>query len=87
MALGPVAAIVVTILAGDAFLSGRACAHIGFGASQTIKIEGDFVYVAVRVNWDHVEALILPRDGEAVEAGARVLQALARAALRERSQE
>jgi hypothetical protein len=66
---------VVTILAADAFFPGSACAHIGFGASQTIRIEGDSVYVAVRINWDHVEALILPRDGEAVEAGARVLQA------------
>jgi hypothetical protein len=66
---------VVTILAADAFFSGSACAHIGFGASQTIKIEGDSISVAVRINWDHVEALILPRDGEAVEAGARVLQA------------
>jgi hypothetical protein len=72
-AFGPAAPIVVTILA--ACFSRDACAHIGFGASQTIKIEGDSVYVAVRINWDHVEALILPRDGEAVEAGARVLQA------------
>jgi hypothetical protein len=76
-AFGPVAAIVVTILAADAFFSGSACAHIGFGASQTIKVEGDSVSVAVRINWDHVEALSLPRDGEAVEAGARVLQATA----------
>jgi hydrogenase/urease accessory protein HupE len=77
MAFGPVAAIVLTILAADASFSGGAYAHIGFGASQTIKIEGDSVSVAVRINWDHVEALILPRDGEAVEAGARVLQATA----------
>jgi hypothetical protein len=75
IAFGPVAAIAVTILAADACFSGNACAHIGFGASQTIKIEGDSVSVAVRINWDHVEALMLPRDGEAVEAGARVLEA------------
>jgi hypothetical protein len=62
----------VTLFAALAYAS-AARAHIGFAAYQRVDVLGDLVLVELPMAADHVSAVALPRDGEAVEAGARVL--------------